>query len=159
MKIYAFLLFLCLGIYGCSGPIVRTDIKTFNADPGQFKGKSVIIQTTIEELNQNPELYYKKNVEVSGMVDINPVGLIDWYFDLVDDEGRKVVCYERTYRNVAWSYATTMVRRFDRTKETVTVEGRYQENRQIELNYIIFQGDRRIDTDYIPPSIRHRWYD
>ena len=142
-----FVLSLCL--FACT-PLVKTDLKSFNANPEEYKGKRVVLTTDLRSLAEKPEDYLGKDVEVTGYVKpgrLRSSG--DWGFVLEDEEGRSVRCYEWKYRAESWIMPSMALKRAASQKGQVTVVGKLEKDLEIELDSIEYEGIH-YDTDYIP---------
>lgn len=149
---------LSFGLYACS-PMVKTDLKSLNENPGQYKGKRVVLTTDLRNLVEKPEDYFGKKVEVTGYVRINGFRRAgDWAFTLEDKEGRSVRCYEWKYRVESWIMPSMALRRAERENGQVTVVGKLEKDLEIELDWIEYK-DQHYNTDYIPYTAlrRHRY--
>ena len=143
----------CLGLCSCLGPVVKTDLQSFNANPEDFEGKEVIITADLGTVVEDPEAYLYKKIELKGYVEykeswIGPY----WNFTLIDEDGNSVTCYERWYRTDIWRWPLTAVRQARNKNEQLTVVGRFQKGRTLELDWIEYDGGI-MDTDYLPPRI------
>lgn len=150
-------LVLSISLIACT-PLVKTDLKSLNANPDEYKGKRVVLTTDLRSLAEKPEDYLGKDVEVTGYVRPNRLRRYgDWAFVLEDEEGRSVRCYEREYRVDSWIMPTMAVKRAAREKEQLTVVGRVEKDLEIELDWIEYK-EYHYDTDYKPPSVYWRYY-
>jgi len=148
---------LSLAVCACA-PFVKTDLKSFNANPEEYKGKRVVLTTDLRSLAEKPEDYLGKDIEVTGYVRLNGLRRLgDWAFVLEDEKGRSVRCYEREYRVDSWIMPSMAIRRAAREHEQVTVVGRVERDREIELDWIEYQG-QHYDTDYKPPAGYWRYH-
>jgi hypothetical protein len=137
---------------GCA-PLVKTDLKSFNDNPEEYKGKDVIFTVDIKSVVEHQEAYTGKQVELRGYVTYN--GFRDfsyWNFLLNDNNGLSVRCYEDEYRVDVWSWPDTVVKGAERRHEQVAVVGKLEKGRGLELRWIEYDG-QTISTDYKPPSI------
>ena len=136
---------------GCApSEIVRTDLKTFLENPEEYHDKRVVITTDIKSIIENPTPYVGKLIELSGFVEYGRKGF-DWYFVLKDEEGRRITCYEREYRNYPWRRADMVVRRAERENKKIVTVGILEKSKEIELDWIEYNGEF-IDTDYKPDA-------
>lgn len=142
-----------LSLYSCAGPVVRTDLQSLNANPDGFEGKEVIVTTDLPTVVENPEAYLYKKIELRGRVAYKePWRGPYWNFALTDDEGNSVTCYERWYRADIWIWPLTVVRHARNNDGQLTVVGRFQKGRTLELDWIEYDG-QMFDTDYLPPRV------
>ncbi|MFH0814025.1 MAG: hypothetical protein V2A69_14490 [Pseudomonadota bacterium] len=140
-----------LSLLGCA-PVVKTDLKSFKENPEAYQGKEVIITTDVKSVVEDPESYLGRKIELKGFVKYNGFrGFSHWNFFLKDEEGRSLRCYEREYRIEAWIWPTTILRRAERENEQLTVVGKLQKGKEIELDWVEYKG-QTIDTDYKPPQ-------
>jgi hypothetical protein len=140
---------LAFGLYACS-PLVKTDLKSLNENPGQYKGKRVVVTTDLRNILETPEDYFGKKVEVTGYVTTNRLRRSgDWSFILEDEEGRSVTCYEWKYRIDSWLMPSMAIKRAARENGQVTVVGKLEKDLEIELDWIEYE-DQHYDTDYLP---------
>ncbi|HNR12942.1 MAG TPA: hypothetical protein PLG17_10190 [Thermodesulfobacteriota bacterium] len=140
-------------LLGCAGPLVRTDLQTFQQHPEQFKGKQVVITASLEEIYTHRDAYSAKKVEITGTVTRKGFwGPPDWDFFLTDNQGRTLRCYERTYRVDAWIIPVMAIKRAERENSTVTVVGKLEQDLDIELDWFEYQG-QHYDTDHLPASV------
>jgi hypothetical protein len=136
------------GLFACM-PRVRTDLKSYQENPEEYKNKEVVLTTTLEDLLDNPNPYLKKKVEITGFVKDGPKNRNDWYFIIGDKEGRTIKCYEWHYRVQTWLYPVSVLRKAKKHQTEVVVVGRFLKKDRIELDWIVHEGTE-IDTDYIP---------
>ena len=150
-------LVLSLSLFACA-PLVKTDLKSLNANPDEYKGKRVVVTTDLRSLTEKPEDYLGKDIEVTGYVRPNRLRRYgDWAFVLEDEKGRSVRCYEREYRVDSWIMPSMAVKRAARENEQVTVVGRVEKDLEIELDWIEYE-DQHYDTDYLPYTTYRRHY-
>ena len=137
---------------GSCAPVVKTDLKSLQANPEAYKGKKVIVLADIKSMVEVPDAYRGKTVELSGYVELGNFWKTDgWRFILKDEAGRQVRCYEREYRVTGWIMPEMALRQAAQKKEKVTVSGKVEKNKIIELDWIEYQN-QRFDTDYKPPA-------
>lgn len=118
-----------------------------------IKDKQVIFTADIAAVAESQEEYAGKRVELSGYVDY--VGFWAspyWNFVLKDENGVTIECYERNYHVDAWILPVKAVQRADRKDEKVTVVGRLEGKRRLELDWIEYEG-QHYNTDYKPSFI------
>jgi hypothetical protein len=143
---------LSFSLAGCA-PLVKTDLKSFDDNPEEYKGKELIFTADIKTVVEHPEAYAGKQVELKGYVTYNGFrGFTYWNFLLKDDEGLSVRCYEDEYRVDVWNWPDMVVKRAERKHDHVAVVGKFEKGRGIELRWIEYDG-QTISTDYKPPSI------
>jgi hypothetical protein len=150
---------LSFGFYACT-PLVKTDLKSLNEDPGRYKGKRVVVTADLRSIVEAPEDYIGKHVEVTGYVANNRLRRSgDWAFILEDGEGSSLKCYEWRYRIDSWILPSMAIRRAAREKGQVTVVGKLEKDLEIELDWIEYE-DQHYDTDYLPYRAyrRHHYY-
>lgn len=143
---------LFLNLVSCA-PVVKTDLKSLNNNPEAFKGKRVIVMTDIKSIIESPAAYLGKKIELSGYVKLDRFWRInDWSFILKDEAGRQVSCYEQEYRISGWIMPEMALRQAEQKHEKVTVVGKFEKSKKIELDWIEYKG-QHFDTDYKPPEI------
>lgn len=145
---------LTLILFSCT-PMVKTDLKSLNENPGKYKGKWVIVTTDIKSIVDDPKAYRGKNIEFSGYVKLDTfgfTGINGWSFILKDIEGKSVRCYEWEYRVSSWIMPEMALRRAEKENEQVTVVGKLEGGLKIELDWIEYKG-QHYDTDYKPMGI------
>jgi len=150
---------LSFGLFACA-PLVKTDLKSLNENPLQYKGKMVVVTTDVRSLVEKPEDYCGKKVELNGYVRLNGFRRTgDWGFILEDEEGRSIRCYEWKYRVESWIMPSMTLRRAARENGQVTIVGRVEKDREIELDWIEYENEH-YDTDYLPYTAfgRHYYY-
>ena len=136
--------------------VVKTDLKTLNENPEDFEGKEVIITAALNTVVEDPDAYLYKKIELKGYVVYKePWSGVYWNFTLIDEDGNAVNCYERWYRTDIWIWPLTAVRQARNKNEQLTVVGRFQKGRTLELDWIEYDG-QMFDTDYLPPRM-HRF--
>jgi len=154
------ILVLSSSLSACT-PLVKTDLKNLTANPDQYQGKRVVVTTDLRTLVEKPEDYFGKNIEVTGHVSLKGLRSSgDWSFILKDEEGKSVRCYEWQYGVEYWSMLSVVLRRAERENGQVTVVGKLEKDKEIELDWIVYQ-DQYIDTDYVPyrlPVMINGWY-
>ncbi len=140
---------LSISLLACT-PLVKTDLKSLNANPDEYKGKRVVVTTDLKSVVEKPEDYLGKKIELTGYVKTNGFRRTgDWGFILKDEEERSVRCYEREYRIRSWNMPSMALRRAARQNGQVTVVGKLEKDLEIELDWIEYEG-LHYDTDYIP---------
>jgi hypothetical protein len=142
-----------LGLYSCLGPVVKTDLQSLNENPEDFEGKEVIITAALNTVTENPDAYLYKKIELKGYVVYKePWSGLYWNFILIDEDGNAVNCDERWYRTDIWIWPLTAVRHARNKNEQLTVVGRFQKGRTLELDWIEYDG-QMFDTDFLPPRM------
>jgi hypothetical protein len=143
---------LILGVCGCWGPLVRTDLDSLRKNPDEFKGKAVLLTTDIASLLDNQESYLHHKVELTGQVEyLGFPGQVYWSFLLKDEAGRALHCYEQEYHVYSWGMVDAAIRRAEREHGVVTVVGKPERGGRLELDWIDYRG-QHLDTDHKPPS-------
>ncbi|MBW1838931.1 MAG: hypothetical protein JRI49_03265, partial [Deltaproteobacteria bacterium] len=102
--------------------------------------------------------YKGQYIEIEGSVDFKHPrwGFSTWYF-MLNEDGKKIRCYENNYRVTSWSHVSNALRKAVYKKEKIIVRGKfnlgYKNEPQIELDFIEY-GGVSYNTDHKPPSIR-----
>ena len=104
------------------------------------------------------KFFVDKKIELTGYVKLNGFRRTnDWGFILQDGVGRQVRCYEREYRISSWIMPEMALRQAEKGNEKVTVEGKFEKNGKIELDWIEYKG-QHFNTDYKPPEVRSPFF-
>lgn len=144
---------LFLTLSSCAGPLVRTDLQTLQEKPEQFEGKQVIVTAGIDDVVAHPEAYKGKKVELTGPVEQKGFWRTPYWSFTIQGEKGSLKCYERIYRVDAWILPVMAIKRAARENSPVTVVGKVEQDLEIELDWIEYQG-QHYDTDR-PPANMH----
>ena len=151
-----FIIFLAFS--GCVSNQVKTDLQTLQQNPEQFKGKEVILTTTIKQVQEHQDAYLGKKVEITGFVLYKGYrGSSFWSFDLKDEADRHLSCYEQRYRVIAWTMPDAIIKRATRENEQVTIVGRIEKDLSVELSGIKYRG-QYYNTNHLPALFSGSFY-
>ena len=152
LSVFIIRIILLFSISGCT-PVVKTDLKSLNENPEQYRDKEVIVVTDLARVVEDPDAYRGRRVELTGYVAYKGFWASNyWNFILKDETGASIKCFERNYRVDAWLRPVVAVRRAEREKQLLNVVGKVEMGPKIELDWIEHEGVH-IDTDFKPRTM------
>jgi len=164
MRQFVLYLALCVVLASCAKPFIRTDLHGLRDNREKYAQSRVVLTTDIKSLLDDPRPYRNHKVEVRGFVDYQLLpSSNDWSFNLYDEFGNRISCYEQAYRLTPARSTVMILRQAKHDQQPITVVGDLTQATRIETDWIEFQG-RVIDTDFvfrpvlgtIPTGIRPR---
>jgi len=132
--------------------VITASLLLGSCAPRQF------IKTDFNSIITDAQSYKGQYIEIEGSVDFKHPrwGFSTWYF-MLNEDGKKIRCYENNYRVTSWSHVSNALRKAVYKKEKIIVRGKfnlgYKNEPQIELDFIEY-GGVSYNTDHKPPSIR-----
>ncbi len=155
VKYYSILVLLFVGFAGCATEQIKLDLDTYNKNPQAYKGKEVIITTTLKDVVENNARYRGKVVELSApLTYYGYVSYWTWYV-LLEKDGKKLRCYEYHYRLDLDQLAVDLALQARVSHKEVTVRGTV-EKAGIELDRLIYDG-YNINTNYHINNVYPYW--
>ncbi len=129
-----------LGLAGCSTGLVQ-----------QGAGPAEPLRPELAELTRQPQRFADQYVVVSGLLEPSAYRSEGgrWGFDLLNQDGSGVRCYEREYRHNSPFPVRQLLRRAGHEAGPIEVAGWVDKNGRLELDWIEYAGTR-VDTDFVP---------
>lgn len=120
----------------------------------QGMGPGQPLRPLIADLIDQPEKFAKRYVVVTGWLEdaAHRYNGGRWGFDLRDEQGAGIRCYERDYRRGAPFPVRHLLRRAGYHERPIEVAGWVDGGGRLELDWIEYAGIR-VDTDLLPRPI------
>ncbi|MEC9340878.1 MAG: hypothetical protein VX663_05310 [Pseudomonadota bacterium] len=129
-----------LSLTGCATGVVQ-----------QGMGPAQPQRPALTDLAQRPQQYAGQYVVVSGRLEHNAYrsGGGRWGFDLLNEDGSGIRCFERAYRRDSPFPVRQLLRRAGHEAGAIEVAGWVDKSGRLELDWIEYAG-MRVDTEFVP---------
>jgi len=155
MRRYHLIVFvLSVVLLGCTKMII-VDADTYIQNQAYYEEKYVLIKADPEDILEQYKLYKGKNIELTAPVTYyGDWGFSEWYLTL-EKEGKKIRCYEESYRyHLPWR-ALYLVRWAKSEGGEVTARGKLRKD-GIELYELAYKG-LIVNTNNVPIGYDHNY--
>ena len=137
-KYYIMFFVTIVALLGCT-KMIRVDANTYIHNKEFYEGKSVLIETDLEDIIEHYGLYKGKDVELTAPVgDYGGWGLGGWYVILAKG-GNEFRCYEEKYKYYLPWKALYLVRWARSEGGEITARGRLR-NDGVELYQLAYRS-------------------
>ena len=146
-KYYVMFVVTMVTLLGCT-KMIRVDADTYMYNQEFYKGKSVLIETDLEDVIEHYRLLKGQDVELTAFVgDYGEWGLGGWYVILKKD-GNEFRCYEEKYKYYLPWEALYLVRWARSEGGEITARGRLR-NDGVELYQLAYRS-LIVNTNAVP---------
>lgn len=150
LPIFLWIMVLALAS-GCM-QIVKTDMDTYLKNNKPFKRKHVVFLTSIEDIKEQYDLYYKKEIELSAPVSYFGRDDFETWYIILGENDRTIRAYEDKFKDYTDIYAHNLLAWVKSEDGHLTVRGKLDKN-GIEITLLTYK-DYTVTTDLKPQRYR-----
>ena len=145
---YVMALFSIVVLFGCSR-MIRVDAKSYLQNQAFYEGKKTLIAVDLGDVLEQYELFQGKHIEVTAPVTYFEKKDSPGWFLTLEQNGKKLRCYEDDYRHFVPQNALHLARWAKREGGEVTARGKLKHG-GIELNQLSYKT-LVVNTKIVPP--------